>query len=443
METGFVYFSLNDVLPVIFKINIEKYMCIVGKRSDDPEQPNWVPTIFAHTSQSEKEKIAKQIKKKARYEILKSKREKLSSAWKINVLENSSSESSVGEAEEGYQGNDVGVQCEISLTDEVAELKNNLINMESELRSRNEEIYKLREENTQLKNRVFGFKAIKSSTDMVHFFTGLGSLSVFLWLVQLLKGKVKQIRKTVSIEDHVLMVLMKLRLGLLSRDIAYRFCYEASFVSKVYRKWLPGMASSLHNLLVLPSRQEIRLNLPHSFSKKYSDCVCIIDCSEIFIERPKNLTAWAQSWSNYKHNNTMKYLIGISPAGAVIFLSEGWGGRVSDKQITLESGFLDKLNYGDCILADRGFLIADELGERGAYLKIPKFTRGKQQLPGRDVQQSRQLSNVRIHVERVIGQLKKFRLLQSTVQISQVKLLDNVMVVISAIINLNKSVVNK
>ena len=111
METGFVYFSLNDVLPVIFKINIEKYMCIVGKRSDDPEQPNWVPTIFAHTSQSEKEKIAKQIKKKARYEILKSKREKLSSAWKIDVLENASSESSVGEAEEGYQGNDVGVQC--------------------------------------------------------------------------------------------------------------------------------------------------------------------------------------------------------------------------------------------------------------------------------------------------------------------------------------------
>ena len=88
-------------------------------------------------------------------------------------------------------------------------------------------------------------------------------------------------------------------------------------------------------------------------------------------------------------------------------------------------------------------MIADELGERGAYLKIPKFTRGKQQLPGRDVQQSRQLSNVRIHVERVIRQLKKFRLLQSTVQISQVKLLDNVMVVISAIINLNKSVVNK
>ena len=37
------------------------------------------------------------------------------------------------------------------------------------------------------------------------------------------------------------------------------------------------------------------------------------------MERPRNLTARAKTWSNYKHNNTIKYLIGISPAGAVIF----------------------------------------------------------------------------------------------------------------------------
>ena len=34
------------------------------------------------------------------------------------------------------------------------------------------------------------------------------------------------------------------------------------------------------------------------------DCVCIIDSSKIFIERPGKITARAQTWSNYKHNNT-------------------------------------------------------------------------------------------------------------------------------------------
>ena len=51
------------------------------------------------------------------------------------------------------------------------------------------------------------------------------------------------------------------------------------------------------------------------------------------------------------------------------------------KQITLESGFLNKIVPGDCILADRGFLIEDDLNRKGAYLGIPKFTKGKMQLP--------------------------------------------------------------
>ena len=41
--------------------------------------------------------------------------------------------------------------------------------------------------------------------------------------------------------------------------------------------------------------------------------------------RPKNLTATAQTWSNYKLNNTLKYSIGITPAGAIsFFIFEMW-----------------------------------------------------------------------------------------------------------------------
>ena len=85
------------------------------------------------------------------------------------------------------------------------------------------------------------------------------------------------------------------------------------------------------NLIVWPDHGTIKKHLLCSFKKNFKDCVSIRDCSEIFTERPKNLTAGAQTWSNYKHNNTSKYLIGITPAGAISFLSLGWGGRVSDK----------------------------------------------------------------------------------------------------------------
>ena len=46
-------------------------------------------------------------------------------------------------------------------------------------------------------------------------------------------------------------------------------------------------------------------------------------------------------------------------------------------------------------------------------------------------------------MERVIGQLKKFKILQHTFPISHVDLIDKIMVVVSGIVNLNQSVVNK
>ena len=112
----------------------------------------------------------------------------------------------------------------------------------------------------------------------------------------------------------------------------------------------------------------------------------IIDCTEVFIERPFSLNARAHTFSNYKSRNTVKYLVGITPSGAVSFLSACSGGRASDKEITL--------NSGDCILADRGFLIEEELATRGEVFRIPAFTRGKAEISAKDVDMSRQIAHV-------------------------------------------------
>lgn len=191
---------------------------------------------------------------------------------------------------------------------------------------------------------------------------------------------------------------MKFRLGLSNKDIAYRFGLPFSTVSKIWRDWVPLLSS----VLTRPSKEAVRANLPKSFKPKFKNCRCI-----------NNLRA--ETWSNYKHQNTIKYLIGITPACSISFLSDGWGGQASDIRFKL----LKQTWPCRChTYSYRGFLIREELASVGATLKIPSFTKGKSQFSGPCIDMFRQLSRVCIHVECVIGQLKNFQILKSVIPIS-------------------------
>ena len=182
------------------------------------------------------------------------------------------------------------------------------------------------------------------------------------------------------------------------------------------------MTQKLSFLVRWPAKEEVIRTLPSVFKPSFRKCRVIIDCTEVFCERARNLTLRALTWSNYKHDNTVKILVGVSPTGAVSFISNSFGGRASDKLITQKSGFLNNLDYGDQVLADRGFLIEEEeeLASRGATLAIPNFTKGVKQLSMKNVEESRRLARVRIHVERMMERLKNFKILAGILPLSLV-----------------------
>lgn len=82
----------------------------------------------------------------------------------------------------------------------------------------------------------------------------------------------------------------------------------------------------------------------------------------------------------------MNYFIGITPQGAVAFISRGWGGHASDKHITENCGLLYKLLPGDIVLADWGFDIKDSVGMMCAEVKVPAGTKRRCQLDAKDVE---------------------------------------------------------
>ena len=71
-------------------------------------------------------------------------------------------------------------------------------------------------------------------------------------------------------------------------------------------------------------------------------------------------------------------------------------------------------------MADRGFDVNDSVGLM-ATIKMSAFTKGKTQMPAIELEQSRKLAHLQIHVEHVICLLhQKYTFLGETVPIASV-----------------------
>lgn len=155
-------------------------------------------------------------------------------------------------------------------------------------------------------------------------------------------------------------------------------------------------------LIVWPDRDNHIDAMLTCFKQNYGNSIAvIIDCFEVFARRPSSLIARAITWSNYKHHNTVKFLIGITQQGVISFISKAWGRKASDKHVTENCGILEILITGHLTLAGRGFDIAECVGLYQASFKIPAFTRGKKQLSADEIEDTRKIANVRILVKRV------------------------------------------
>ena len=137
----------------------------------------------------------------------------------------------------------------------------------------------------------------------------------------------------------------------------------------------------------------------------------------------------------------MKSLVGITTSGVIGFASELYPGSITDKEIKVKSGFLALLEQDDEIMADKGFLIQDELAPVGATLIIPAFLKGKQQF-SKEGERNKKVASLRVYIERCMERVKNWHILDKPIPVSFAAVASDIFIVIAALTNFHPPLIS-
>lgn len=202
---------------------------------------------------------------------------------------------------------DVHKDCKMSMSE-----------LQQSLEDRKREI----EANKKLSMERFGISRFSYDDNMIEFYTGFPTYTVFIAFYNAVKPtRLRSIYYTPSEElsvrgrpkamdpfDEIFMFFCGLKCGFLSE--AKRFNVHKSSVSREVITWSNYLYFILGGNNIWPSKENVQHYMPQGFKSAYPNTRVIIDCTEIFTERPSSLALASKTFSTYKSHNTWKGLVG-------------------------------------------------------------------------------------------------------------------------------------
>lgn len=101
---------------------------------------------------------------------------------------------------------------------------------------------------------------------------------------------------------------------------------------------------------------------------------------------------------------------------------------------------MDKINPGDLVMVDRGFNVRDILLQKCADIVIPPFFGNRTNLSQEEAQ-TRVIAKLRIHVERVIERIKKYKICKKIVPLNTLSTFSQTVFIVACLVNFQKPIV--
>ncbi|CAF3515747.1 unnamed protein product [Rotaria socialis] len=293
-------------------------------------------------------------------------------------------------------------------------------------------------------NTTICIERFRNDDTNIKYYTGFRSYAVFKMVFELLEShydeyfvgyplrteSIVQYSKSSTIynlskENQFFLFMVRLRRATEEHELGIFFNISQTTVSRIVIAWTRFIYSVVSSISLWQSKEQIQNTLPFEIKKNYPAVRVIVDCTEFKIEQPTNPQAQQDTWSTYKNTNTAKGLVGITPNGIVSFISPLFGGATSDRALLNMEGpdsLLQLLEDGDQIMSDRGFALDQK---HSKFLLIhPPFLERRSQLSFEKVIETRIIARHRIHVERCMGRIKNFKLLNGIIPQKSIYLLN-------------------
>jgi DDE superfamily endonuclease/Helix-turn-helix of DDE superfamily endonuclease len=245
-----------------------------------------------------------------------------------------------------------------------------------------------------------------------------------------------------NIHDQFFLVLIKCRTYKPNFELSRMFNISETEVYIIFVTWVKFMSLQWREVNLWPNRETVDFFAPFDFKQKFPTTRVIIDGTEIPLKKPKAPGSQQITFSTYKNRNTAKTLIGITPGGLVSFVSDAFGGSTSDRQITERSRLTEMVEPGDSIMADKGFDVQDMFAPVDVAINIPTFFSKRNKIATKTLMRDRKIASKRVHVERVIGLAKTYKILTNPLNQTEAVLAGDINFICFMLVNFRRCIVS-